>query len=406
MTQINTSDDPSFGSDSLRIPSAPSLKWSSMQLEDQYVQCLTDYRSGAKQYPPPTPEEVFGLVETGRWETAVRRLDFIFSCRLLEKRWSDSHPGVAARMLDKLQEAVDHPERLRLSKAEHAVCRMLYMLVTEGLDSFHPNDKALNLVKEYAHVLDENLDPRFSKGGRWSYRVWGAASLLSAQASLQEALQPGGIAVLEAARAKGIPRIMFPSHHVVGGDAVELIAEFCTRHGILRGNILCDRMIYDMPNPDIFLLSKDLPDNWRKPIKALCELAAGRSGDILIVEDELRSRNQDGNPINIEAFITAAYEGQGTLLFARDYREALDIMNSQQVAAVGSDLYIPEKTGTCARGDLNELGQKGLGNRLVHRILDEFLSQDTVDDLLLKARRMEMSIYQRMRSELSKVIGL
>ncbi len=362
-----------------------------MQLEEQYTQSLIDYRRGAKKSPPPTPEEVFDLVETGKWETAVRRLDFIFSCRVLEKRWSDSRPGIHARIIDKLPEAVEHPEHLRLSTAEHAVSRMMYMLTTEGLDSFHPTDKALNLVKEYAHVLDQNLDPRFCKGGRWSYRVWGAASLLSAEASLQEELQPCGIAVLEAARARNLPRIMFPSHHVVGGDAVELIADFCTRHGILGGNILCDRMIYDMPKPDIFLISKDLTDNWEKPIRTLCELASGRSGDILIVEDELRSRNQDGALIDIEAFITAACEGKSTLRFARDYGEALEIMNSHQIAAVGSDLYIPEKTGACARGDLNELGQKSLGNRLVHLVLDEFLSKNTVDDLLLKARRMEMS---------------
>jgi hypothetical protein len=199
---------------------------------------------------------------------------------------------------------------------------------------------------------------------------------------------------------------MFPSHHVVGGDAVELIADFCSRNYILNGNISCDRDIYDMSNPDIFLLSKGSPYNWKRPIKALSELAAGRSGDILIVEDELHSYDHEGQPLDIEAFITAAYEGQATLRFARDYREALDIMESHSIAAVGSDLYIPEKTGTCARGDLNELGQKSLGNRLVHRILDEFLSESLVEVLLMEARRMEMNIYQQMRSELPKLIAL
>lgn len=406
MSQINTFEDPSFGSGPLKIPPAPSLRWSTAQLEERYVQGLIDYKRGATQSVPPTPGEVLDLVEIGKWETAVRRLDFIFSCRLLDKRWSDSHPGASARMPDKLQEAVEHPEHLHLSAPEHAVARMLYMLASEGLDSFHPNENALKLVKEYAEVLDQSLDPRFNKGGRWSYRVWGAASLLSAEASLLEALQPCGIAVLEAARAKGIPRIMFPSHHVVGGDAVELIADFCTRHGILGGNISCDRMIYDMPKPDIFLISKDHPGNWKKPIRALCELASDRSGDILIVEDELRPRNQYGEPIDIKAFITAAYEGPSTLRFACDYEEALEIMNAHQIAAVGSDLYIPEKTGTCARGDLSELSQKGLGNHLVHRILGEFLSRDTVDDLLLEARLMEISVYQSMRSELAKLIAL
>jgi hypothetical protein len=284
---------------------------------------------------------------------------------------------------------------------------MLYLLATEGLDSFHPSPRAIDLVRKHAHALDHDLDSRFYKGGKLSYRVRGAASLLSAEASLPEELQPCGIAVLEAARSRNIPRIMFPSHHAVGGDAVELIADFCTRHGILGGNISCDRMVYDMPQPDIFLISKDEPENWRRPMTALCELASGHSGDILIVEDELHPCNQNGQPVDVEAIITAVRgELPCTLHFARDYTEALDIMNSHLIAAVGSDLYIPEKAGTCARGGLTDLRHKDLGNRLVHRVLDEFLAKETVEELLLEARRLEMTIYQSMRSELHKIVTL
>jgi hypothetical protein len=363
---------------------------------------MKEFVNHERLVPPPTPDEVLGLVESGKWDSVLRRLDFICSRRVLEVRWKELRPGESF----KLQEALHHPEDLQLSDAEQGIVRMLHTLDAEGYDPAHPSDKALSLVEGYSAELDRDLDSRFKRGGRRSYRLRGAASLLSAEASMQESLQPCGVAVLREARNRDIPRIMFPSHHVLGGDAVALIADFCSRQGILQGSIRCDRREYDMPDPDVFLISKDSPNNWVDPMRALYECARDRSGAVLIVEDELFVRDQDYQQIDVRRYITQAYEGEHELLFAQDFEEALQYMTTRQVAAVGSDLYMPEHLRTCSSGVLNHLNQKGLGNSIVHEILDSFLSEGTVDRLLEESRRSDFRIYDSFRLELEKLITI
>lgn|GEM_PF-5807613 len=406
MIQGHSLHQGSFGDQPLCTPSRPRHQWRSTEIVALYGEQMKDFVNHKRLVPPPSPDEVLGLVESGKWNSVVRRLDFIFSDRLLEKRWNELQPTKSSSRAQKLQEAIDRPESLRLSDAEQAVLRMLHTLEAEGYDPAHPSDKSLSLVKGHAAELDRDLDSRFKRGGRWSYRVLGAASLLSAEASMQESLQPCGVAVLREAQNRGLPRIMFPSHHVLGGDAVALIADFCSRQKILRGNIRCDRRACDMPNPDVFLISKDSPNNWLDPMRALYEQATARAGAVLIVEDELLVRDQDYQQVDVRGFITQAYQGRHELLFAQDYEEALYYMSSRPIAAVGSDLYMPEHFGSGSSGVSNHLNQKRLGNTIVHEILDSFLSEGTVDQLLAEARRSDFKIYDAFRAELGKLITI
>jgi hypothetical protein len=161
-----------------------------------------------------------------------------------------------------------------------------------------------------------------------------------------------------------------------------------------------------MADPDVFLISKDSPNNWVDPMRALYECARDRSGAVLIVEDELFVRDQDYQQIDVRRYITQAYEGEHELLFAQYFEEALQYMTTRQVAAVGSDLYMPEHLRTCSSGVLNHLNQKGLGNSIVHEILDSFLSEGTVDRLLEESRRSDFRIYDSFRLELEKLITI
>ena len=370
-------------------------EWSSPAVNELFQIALNQPDA---EHPPLCPHTITTLIQEGNFEAVVSGLGYILSESALSRLWK-AHHGERVSLNTILDKLHTDPDALPLSEAQRCVVRMMHAIHSVGLDStWHPSDRALEIIAPFAERLDQGL--RRSQSSL-SFRVVGAASLIAAQSSLCESAAPSGVAILRAARDAGVPATMLTAHHSLGGDAVPFVAEYLRKEELLNGAISSPRLGYDDPSPDIYWALKEFPEAWRDSCARLAEKGMSSGGKLLIVEDF--GQHPFETPQKIELYKTMASGIQQsplkdlTVYLARDQREALTLLQEGDVAGVVTDLYFPERFGS---------GSKELGDITVRRILGNFLSDTEIETVMSEAQSIERRVGVIVREEFHKLLTL
>lgn len=372
--------------------------WNSPELQDRFLKAQAKHSEGNGLRPLP-PVEATALIVDGKYEEAVRGLSFILSGRELLR----ATQRVAGASFDEaLEKIADGRVDVSFSRGQLCVARMVHAIRVLGLDSAtHAGDRAINMVQPYESLLEQGLEaPGASSRGTLSHRVVGTASLIAAQASRDSAAQPCGVQIVRAARERDLPCIMISSHHALGGDAVPLIAEHCAKEGLLNGQVSCQRLGFTNSKADIFWVFKQDPTAWTECFSRLGDIAAGRQGGLLVVQDTVGSLSDDLLPFPIEDVIRGAHAKNSALRdkplhIVPDKEQAMAALESSQWAAVATDLFMPTCTGSA---------DKSCGEATVREVLLRYLEHSDIDLLLCRAQAAEDEVCTIVNRELAELL--
>lgn len=382
----------------LNRPSGLVRCWNSQELQDLFLKAQSKHSEGKGLRPLP-PDEATTLIVDGKYEEAVRGLSFILSGRDL-LRATQRMPGSSFN--DALEKIANGCVDVSLSRGQLCVARMVRAIRVFGLDSStHAGDRAISLVQPYQSRLEKDLAANQSSSlTALSHRLIGTASLIAAQASRDSSAQPCGVQVVRAARERDVPCIMISSHHALGGDALPLVAEHCAREGLLNGNVSCQRLGFTNSAADIFWVFKQDPTAWVECFNRLGDIAAGRQGGLLVVQDTVGSLSDDLLPFPIEDVIREAYLANSALRnhplsIVPDKEQAMAAFESSSWAAVATDLFMPTCTGST---------DKSCGEATVREVLLPYLEHSDIDLLIRKAQAAEEEVCAIVNRELAELL--
>ncbi len=378
--------------------SAVDRGWSSPELQDLFRKAQARHSEGKGLRPLP-PNEATTLIVEGRYEEAVRGLSFILSGRELLRA---TQRVVGSSFNEALEKIAGGSVDVSFSRGQLCVARMVHAIRVLGLDSAtHAGDRAIGLVQPHRSQLERGLPTAHSSSvAGLSHRLIGAASLIAAQASRDASAQPCGLQVVRAARERELPCILISSHHALGGDAVPLIAEHCAKEGLLNGAVSCQRLGFTNIAADIFWVFKQDPTAWTECFNRLGDLAVGRPGGLLIVQDTVGSFSDDLLPFPIEDVIREAHLKNSALrdmplCVVPDKEQAMAALESSTWAAVATDLFMPTCTGST---------NKSCGEATVREVLLQYLEHDDIDLLLGKAQAAEEEVSAIVNRELAELL--
>jgi len=382
----------------------PSVSaWHSPTLNHRFEHAHNEHLHGTARRPL-TPHEFAALVQQGHFEQAVRGLGFIISSWDIQQRLSHVPPAQRPSFDEALSAASTNRSPIPLSPAERSVVKMMHALRSIGLDSStHAGDRAIEIIAPFADRLNANASPKYgSTEGIYSYRVLGAASLVAAETNRLAAAQPCGVQILRAAQERDLPRTLITSHHSLGGDAVPLIAEHCSREGLLAGEVSCQRLGFSSRCPDIFWVFKEDPAAWLEGFDALASQCQGRHGALLVVEDTLGTLSDDSAAVPVEDVIRQSHSlcagfSNSPLIIARDEEDALHAMESMPLVGVVTDLFIPTRIGSL---------DKSCGEATVREVLLPYLEHSEIDHLLRQGRAIEQQVASIIEQEFATLLNL
>lgn len=391
----------SFAKESLlNRPVEGRHSWHCTELKELFDKAKFNHSEGNGIRPIP-PSEAISLVVDGKYEEAVRGLSFILNGHDLLRATQKIAGAPFNEALEKIARGnID----VSLTRGQISVARMVHAMRVLGLDSStHAGDRAIELVLPYRTRLEAGLSQRSTTtDSQFSQRLIGVASLLAAQASRDPSAQPCGVQVVRAAREKEIPCLMISSHHALGGDAVPLIAEHCSREGLLNGEISCQRLGFTNTAADTFWIFKQDPQAWTECFNRLGEVAADRSGGVLVVQDTVGAFSDDLLPFPIQEVIRATYLEcpslrNKPLTIVPDKEQALAALESLPFAAVATDLFMP----TCAGSR-----DKSCGAATVREVLLPYLDHRNIDHLLYSAQAAEEEVSAIVTRELAELLTM
>lgn len=375
--------------------SAEDPEWNSSSINQLFERALQD---SDPEHPPLCQHTIAALIDDGNFEAVIDGLRYILSESTLVEMWKTQFgERLAAQAI--LARISAEPNLLPLTAAQQAVATMMHALHSIGLDSgWHASDRALNILKPFTSLLDVGLTVPPTM---FSFRLVGAASLIAAQTSLHESASPSGLSVLRAACAAAIPAVMVTAHHLLGGDAVPLVAEYAQNERILNGKIWYDRDVVNPSDADIFWTSKYSSEPWTLACKRLAEKGLARGSQLAVVEDF--GQNPFDTPLKRELHqrmlrgIEASPLGAHIVRVVRDEYEATELLNEGDVAAIITDLFLPMRAGSHAK-DSGELETR--------RILERFLDTAQVDKVLGEARARECVVGAIFKREFERLLSL
>jgi hypothetical protein len=341
---------------------------------------------------------IAALIEDGNFEAVIDGLRYILSESSLVEMWKANYSErLSAESI--LERIIPNPNLLPLTSAQRSVATMMHALHSIGLDSsWHASERALDILRPYATRLDLGLTVPPSA---YSFRLVGAASLIAAQTNLHESASPSGLTVLRAASAAAVPAVMVTAHHLLGGDAVPLVAEYAKGEGILNGKVWCDRDLTNPSDADIFWTSKYSPEPWTLACERLADKGLARGSRLAVVEDF--GQNPFDTPLKREIHqammrgIEASPLGNHIVHVVRDEQQAIALLNEGDVAGIMTDLFLPMRVGSHA---------KHSGERETRRILERFLDAADVDKVLSEARARECVVGAIFKREFERLLSL
>lgn len=378
--------------------SGAALSWNCREIQELFLEAQRRHSGGLGLRPLP-PNEATALIVDGKYDEAVRGLSFILSGLDL-LRATQRIPGSSFN--EALARIADGSVDVSFSRSQLCVARMVHAIRVLGLDSStHAGDRAISLVQPYQSRLEQGLAAKYcSSQATLSHRLIGAASLIAAQASRDPSAQPCGVQVVRAARERSMPCIMISSHHALGGDAVPLIAEHCAKEGLLNGKVSCQRLGFTNSAADIFWVLKQYPTAWVECFNRLGDLAAGRQGGLLVVQDTVGSFSDDLLPFPIEDVIRDVHRTNialrdKPLCIVPDREQAMAALDSASWAAVATDLFMPTCTGST---------DKSCGEATVREVLLPYIEHSDIDLLLRTAQTVEEEVYAIVHRELAELL--
>jgi hypothetical protein len=370
-------------------------EWASSSINQLFERALAE---SDPEHPPLCQHTIAALIKDSNFEAVIDGLRYILSESALVEMWKTNYSERLSTQ-SILERIILNPNLLPLTPAQQSVATMMHALHSVGLDSgWHASDRALDILKHFTPQLDVGLTIPASM---YSFRLVGAASLIAAQTNLHESASPSGVTVLRAASAAAIPAVMVTAHHLLGGDAVPLVAEYAQSEGILNGKIWCDRDITNPSDADIFWTSKYSSEPWTLACKRLAEKGLARGAQLAVVEDF--GQNPFDTPLKREIHqammrgIEASPLSNHIVHVVRDEQQAIALLYEGNVAAIMTDLFLPMRVGSHA---------KDSGERETRRILERFLDTAQVDRVIREARSRECVVGAIFTREFERLLSL
>lgn len=372
--------------------SLPISSWTSDSLSFLYEKSKAEHRT----IPPLPPAEVAELIQKGEFERAVHGLGFILREGHVQILWTRTFPDEPLPTNAILDRIVHTPNLLRLTEPQTIVARMMHAAMSDGLhSSWHPSAKVFALLKPFFAQLAHEDPIDSHTPDSISDRVRGAASLIAAEASLRESTQPGGKAVLRAARHHGVPAVLFAAHHAYGGNAVPLVTEYCARNGTLNGNIWCPEFGYRASNADtIWGFEKD-SHSWTKCFDRIAERKPNSKGTIIVAEPHAETQ-AIRNLVQV-SFQESTLRAGCDLVIATDAAHAIRDLQRENITGVVTDLLMP------LRSDSHT---KSFGDHMVQDILEPWIPKADTQELLRKAREIEINTRDTLQKLFERLLAL